>query len=189
MIYTVISLTLVGVILLFWLYKLMCRCFCRSFCIWKNQKDGTITTKEATILSVNTIKKGEKPLLELLLLFENFSGHPIHRKIRVWDSKPHLKRFCPDDKIPIGLNNAKKPKDPVFLALGECRVSFIFVLLCCLKIIAYVSGCYFFMGEAIQRIFSNPEKYEHLFMESEMWQMGLLFTSTVVFLLFLLNQK
>lgn len=188
MTYTIVTLTLVGLILFFWLYKLMCNCFCRSFCIWKDQKNGSIITKEATILSVNTIKQGKKPMLELLLLFENLSGHPIHRKIRVWDSKPHLKRFSVDGKIPIGLTLAKKPKDPVFLSLDECRISFTFLLVCSLKVIVYVIGCYLFMGEAAKRIFASPEVYEHLFANSEIWQMGLIFLGVIIFLYFLLQK-
>ena len=127
-------------------------------------------------------------MLELWLLFENLSGYPIHRKIRVWDSKPHLKRFLVDGKIPIGLTMAKKPKDPVFLSLDECRISFSFLLVCSLKVIVYVLGCYFFMGEAANRIFSAPDTYEHLFANSELWQMALIFIGVVIFLYFLLQK-
>lgn len=188
MTYTIVTLTLVGIILLFWLYKLMFNCFCRSFSIWKNEKNGSITFKEATILSVNIIKNGKKPLLELLVVFENLSGYPIHRKIRVWDSKPHLDRFRPDEKIPIGLNIAKKPKDPVFLALGEHRISFSFVVLCCLKIVLYVTGCYILMGEALERIFASPTKYEQIFTGSDVWKIGSIFIAIVVFLYFFLHK-
>lgn len=186
--HTVITLSLVGLILLFWFYKLLFRCFSRSFLIWKNQKSGSITQKEATILSVSTLQAGKKPLLELLILFENMSGHPIHRKIRVWDSMPHLNRFRPDGKIPIGLNLAKRPKGPVLLFLGECRISFAYMMLCCSATILYVVGCYFLIGEAVSRIGTDPEKYESLFRNSEMWQTWLIFFGTAVFLNFLFKK-
>lgn len=188
MTYTLVTLFLVGIILLFWLYKLMCNCFCRSFCIWKSQKNGTIVPKEATILSINTIKSGKRPLLELLLVFENFSGYPIQRKIRVWDSKPLLNRFHPDDKIPIGLNTAKRPRDPVFLALGACGISFAVVLICCLKIIVYVSGCYILMGETLKRIWESPDYYESVFKESEMLEIFLVLLGVALLVHFLLKK-
>lgn len=186
--HTLITLSLVGFVLLFWFYKLLSRCFVRSFSIWNNQKSGSITQKEATILSVTTLKAGKKPLLELLILFENLSGHPIHRKIRIWDSMPHLNRFRPDGKIPIGLNPAKKPKGPVLLFTGACRISFAYMVICCSITVLYVVGCYFLIGEAISRINVLPEKYESLFRASGMWQMWAVFFGTTVFLHFLFKR-
>lgn len=188
MVFTWITLSIIGFILLFWLYKLMCKCFCRSLCVWKNQKDGSMFTREATILSVTKIKPGKKPLLELMLLFENLSGEPIHRKITVWDSKPNLQRFVPDQKIPLALNSAKRPKDPVSLAMGDCRISFAFLLVCSVKIVLYIIGCYIFMGEATQRIFSSPKEFETIFYSSDIWQMALLFIGVVLFMHFLLRK-
>ncbi|WP_431163671.1 hypothetical protein [Flagellimonas beolgyonensis] len=188
MVYTWITLTLVGSILLFWLYKLMCKCFCRAFCIWKNQTQGALFTREATILAVNTLKLGKKPLLELLLLFENLSGQTIQRKIRVWDSKPELSRFVTDQKVQVTINSSKRPKDPISLTSGNCRISFAFLLGCSLKIILYSIGCYIFMGEALERITSNPEKYESILARSEIWQMGLIFAGVILFLHFLLQK-
>ena len=133
-------------------------------------------------------KKRKKPLVELLVLFENFSGHHIHRKIRVWDSKPQLNRFQPDKTIPMGLNIARKPKDPVFLSQKMCRFSFMFVIICSLKTILYVTGCYIIMGEIFGRIFSEPDRYEHVFKSSNTWQIGLLFIGITAFL-YLLSQK
>ncbi|MAU14674.1 MAG: hypothetical protein CMH46_03945 [Muricauda sp.] len=166
----------------------MYNCFSRSFCVLKNRNSGSITTKDASIISVTTIKKGRKPLLELLVLFENFSGHHIHRKIRVWDSKPQLNRFEPDKTIPIGLNIARKPKDPVFLSQRLCRFSFVFVIICSLKTVLYVMGCYVLMGEALERVFSEPNRYELIFKSSNTWQIGVLFVVVSV-LLYLLLQK
>lgn len=186
--HTLITLSLVSLVLLFWFYKLLSRCFVRSFCIWNNQKNGSITQKEATILSVTTLKAGKKPLLELLVLFENLSGHPIHRKIRIWDSMPHLNRFQPDGKIPIGLNFAKRPKGPVLLFTGACRISFAYMVICCSVTILYVVGCYFLIGEAISRIDADPEKYESLFRASGMWQMWAIFFGTGIFLNFLFKR-
>ena len=188
MTYTILTLILVGFILLFWLYNLMYNCFSRSFCILKNRNSGSITTKDASIISVTTIKKGKKPLVELLVLFENFSGHHIHRKIRVWDSKPQLNRFQPDKTIPIGLNIARKPKDPVFLSQKMCRFSFMFVIICSLKTVLYVTGCYIIMGEIFGRVFSEPDRYEHVFKSSNTWQIGLIFIGISIFL-YLLLQK
>jgi len=172
MTYTILTLALVGIILLFWLYHLMKYCFCRYFCIYRNQKNGSIVKRQATILSVTTLKLGKKPLLELLLLFNNLSGYPIHRKIRVWDSKPYLNRFEVDKTIPIGINLAKKPKDPVFLSLNESRISFTFVLICSIKLIVYVTGCYLLMSEAINKVFISPNQYERLFANSDIWYSG-----------------
>ena len=186
--YTILTLILVIVVLLFWLNNLMKNCFSRSFCILRNRKNKSIETKEASIISVKTIKKGEKPLLELLLLLENFSGSHIHRKIRVWDSKPSLKRFEQDKTIPVGLNIARKPKDPIFLSQEVCRFSFVFVLICILKIVVYVVGSYILMGEALQKIFSSPEKYEMVFKSSQTWQIGLILIGVSI-LLYLLLQK
>lgn len=186
--HTVITLSLVGLVLFFWFYKLLSRCFVRAFCIWNNQKSGSITQKEATILSVTTLKAGKKPLLELLILFENLSGHPIHRKIRVWDSMPHLDRFKPDDKIPVGLNLAKRPKGPVLLFTGACRISFAYMVFCCSVTILYAVGCYFLIGEAISRIGAAPGKYEILFKEAEMWQMWSILFGTAIFLHFLFKR-
>tara|TARA_B100000949_G_scaffold209891_1_gene202504 strand:- start:5224 stop:5703 length:480 start_codon:yes stop_codon:yes gene_type:complete len=115
---------------------------------------------------VRTIKKGKKPILELLVLFENFSGQHIHRKIRVWDTKPDLHRFQQDNIVPVGLNVARKPKDPVFLSQDVCRFSFLFVIIGSLKIIIYVMGCYFLMREALERIFAAPKGYEAVFVFS-----------------------
>ncbi|MBR9855032.1 MAG: hypothetical protein GYB37_10730 [Algicola sp.] len=172
MAYTVLTLALVSTILFFWLYHLMKNCFCRYFCIYRNQKNGSIVTKQATILSVNTLKLGKRPLLELLLLFDNLSGYPIHRKIRVWDSRPYLDRFKADKKIPIGINLAKKPKDPVYLSLNESRISFTFVLICSIKLIVYVSGCYLLVSEAINKVFASPDQYENIFANSNIWYSG-----------------
>lgn len=188
MTYTILTLILVGFILLFWLYNLMYNCFSRSFCILKNRNSGSITTKDASIISVTTIKKGKKPLVELLVLFENFSGHHIHRKIRVWDCKPQLNRFQPDKTIPIGLNIARKPKDPVFLSQKMCRFSFMFVIICSLKTVLYVTGCYIIMGEIFGRVFSEPDRYEHVFKSSNTWQIGLIFIGISISL-YLLLQK
>ena len=188
MTYTILTLILVGFILLFWLYNLMYNCFSRSFCILKNRNSGSITTKDASIISVTTIKKGKKPLVELLVLFENYSGHHIYRKIRVWDSKPQLNRFQPDKTIPIGLNIARKPKDPVFLSQKMCRFSFMFVIICSLKTVLYVTGCYIIMGEIFGRVFSEPDRYEHVFKSSNTWQIGLIFIGIGIFL-YLLLQK
>lgn len=152
------------------------------------RNSASVTTKDASIISVTTIKKGRKPLLELLVLFENFSGYHIHRKIRVWDSKPQLNRFEPDNTIPIGLNIARKPKDPLFLSQQPCRFSFVFVIICSLKTILYVMGCYVLMGEALGRLFAEPNRYELMFKSSNTWQIGLIFIAISVFL-YLLLQK
>lgn len=188
MTYTILTLTLVGIVLLFWLYNLMKNCFSRSFCILRNQKSSSIITKDASIISVRTIKKGKKPLLELLVLFENFSGQHIHRKIRVWDTKPDLHRFQQDNIIPVGLNVTRKPKDPVFLSQDVCRFSFVFVIICSLKIIIYVTGCYFLMGEALERIFAAPKGYEAVFEHSNLWEMGLIFIGVTTLMYFLLQK-
>ncbi|WP_318310997.1 hypothetical protein [Flagellimonas crocea] len=188
MTYTLLTLTLVGITLLFWLYHLMNNCFSRSFCILKNRKTGSTTTKEASIISVSTIKQGKKPLLELMVLFENFSGYYIHRKIRVWDTKPHLERFKPDKTIPVGLNVARKPKDPIFLSQEMCRFSFAMVVLCVIKLIIFVSGSYILMGEALEKIFSARYRYEGVFKTSTSWEMGLIFIGISVLLYFLLQK-
>nr|WP_297786948.1 hypothetical protein [uncultured Allomuricauda sp.] len=188
MTYTTITLALVGFVLLFWLYNLMNNCFNRSFCILKNRKSGSVATKDASIISVNEIKSGKKPLLELLVLFQNFSGYHIHRKIRVWDSKPHLERFQPDNTIPIGINVARKPKDPIFLSQKMCRFSFALVMVCAIKLIIYVLGCYLLMGGVLQKVFTSPEKYEAVFKTSHTWQIGLMLIG-VCGLLYLLLQK
>ncbi len=188
MTYTILTLALIGIVLLFWLNNLIKNCFSRSFCILKNRKSKSIETKEASIISVKTIKKGEKPLLELMLLFENFSGSHIHRKIRVWDSKPHLHRFEQDKSIPIGLNIARKPKDPIFLSQEVCRFSFVFVIICILKILVYVIGSYILISEALEKIFSSPEKYEFVLGTSQTWQIGLILIGVSV-LLYLLLQR
>ena len=101
-----------------------------------------------------------------MVLFENFSGQHIHRKIRVWDTKPDLHRFQQDNIVPVGLNVARKPKDPVFLSQDVCRFSFLFVIIGSLKIIIYVMGCYFLMREALERIFAAPKGYEAVFVFS-----------------------
>lgn len=188
MTYTFLTLILVVTVLLFWLNNLMKNCFSRSFCILRNRKNKSMETKEASIISVKTIKKGGKPLLELLVLFENFSGNHIHRKIRVWDSKPHLRRFEKDKSIPIGLNAARKPKDPVFLSQDVCRFSFVFVLICILKILVYLFGSYILVGEALERVFSSPEEYETIFRRSQTWQIGLILINVSILLYFLLRR-
>lgn len=187
MTYTVLTLSLICVVLFYWLYNLMSNCFSRAFCIVRNRRSDSVT-KEASIITVTTIKSGKKPLLELLLLFENFSGHHIHRKIRVWDTKPHLRRFTTDKTIEIGLNIARKPKNPIFLSQKPCRFSFVFVIICSLKIIVYVIGSYILMGEAMERIFAAPNTYELLFKSSYTWQIGLTLIGVSIFL-YLLLQK
>ena len=101
---------------------------------------------------------------------------------------PHLNRFRPDGKIPIGLNLAKRPKGPVLLFTGACRISFAYMVVCCSMTILYVLGCYFLIGEAISRINADPEKYESLFRASELWQMWVLFLGTALFLHFLFKR-
>lgn len=188
MLNTWITLFLVASILLFWLYKLMCNCFCRALCIWKNRAQGTLFTREATILAITALKPAKKPLLELLLLFDNLSGQTIQRRVRVWDSKPHLNRFVAEQKIQVTINTAKKPKDPVALTLGNCRISFAFLLVCSLKIVLYSIGCYAFMGEALERIGSDPQKYETILARSGMWEMTLVLVFVIIFLYFLLQK-
>jgi len=188
MTYTLVTLFLVGTMLLFWLYKMMCNCFCRSFCAWKDQKSGSLVTKEATILSIKTIKEGRKPLLELLLVFENLSGFPIHRNVRVRDSQPFLSRFRVDDKISIALNKSRRPKDPIFLATGTCGVSLFLVLACCIKIMVYVTGCYLLIGEALNRIWESPDRFECIFSTSEIPEIYLILLGVVFLLHFLLKK-
>lgn len=188
MTYTVISLALVGVIVVFWLQNLLRNCFCRSFCILKNRNNNNVIQKEASILSVKIIKDKEKPLLELLVLFQNFSGYHIHRKIRVWDSQPQLQRFVPENTLLIGLNDARKPKDPVFLSQGMCRFSFAFTLLCIVKVVVFISACYIFIGDAIEKIMANPDHFESAFQKSMFWQFGSLILAICVFLYFLLEK-
>ena len=188
MTYTILTLALVGLVLLFWLYHLMRNCFSRSFCILKSQKSGSTSTTEASIISVTTIKNHKKPLLELLVLFENFSGHYIQRKIRVWDSKPELGRFQMDKKIPLGLNIARKPKDPIYLSQQMCRFSFGFVILCSLKAVIYVIGCYVLVSESLGKIFLNQEHYEVVFKSSNTWQIGMLLFGLSFFLYLLLEK-
>lgn len=188
MTYTLLTLILVGIVLLFWLYNLMKNCFSRSFCILRNRKSSSIVSKNASIISVKTIKSGKKPLLELLVLFENFSGHYIHRKIRVWDTKPDLNRFQRDSIIPVGLNIARKPKDPLFLSQNVCRFSFVFVIICVLKMVVFVMGCYILMGEALEKIYANPNQYENIFKHSNTWEMGLIFIGVTTLLYYLLQK-
>lgn len=139
-------------------------------------------------MAVNTLKPGKKPLLELFLLFENLSGQTIQRRIRLRDSKPELHRFVTDQKIQVTINRSKRPKDPISLTLGSCRISFALLLGCSLKIILYSMGCYVFMGEALERISSHPQKYESVLARSEIWQMGLIFAGVMLFLFFLLQK-
>ncbi|MEC7263061.1 MAG: hypothetical protein VXW38_04935 [Bacteroidota bacterium] len=188
MTYTLVTLILVGIILLFWLYKIMCNCFCRSFCVWRDQKSGSLIPKEATILSIKTIKEGRKPLLELLLVFENLSGFPIHRKVRVWDSQPFLSRLHADDKISIALNKSKRPKDPIFLATGTCDVSLLLVLACCVKIMVYVTVCYLLIGESLNRIWDSPDRFECIFSTSEIPEIFLILLGVILLLHFLLKK-
>ena len=188
MTYTILTLTLLAAVLLFWLNNLMKNCFSRAFCVLKNRNNGSITSKEASIISVETIKKGKKPLLELLLLFENFSGHHIHRKIRVWDTKPHLNRFQTDKTIQIGLNIARKPKDPIFLSQKPCRFSFVFVIICSLKMVLYIIGSYILVGEALEKIFASPQQYELIFKTSKTWQIGLILIGMSVFIYSILRK-
>ncbi|WP_228236605.1 hypothetical protein [Allomuricauda sp. M10] len=188
MTYTLVTLFLVGTTLLFWLYKMMCNCFCRSFCAWKDQKSGSLITKEATILSIKTIKEGRKPLLELLVVFENLSGFPIHRNVRVWDSKPFLSRFQTDDKISIALNKSRRPKDPVYLAVGTCDVSLFLLLACSIKIMVYVTGCYLLVGEALNRIWDAPDRFECAFSTSEIPEIFMILLAVVLLLHFLLKK-
>jgi len=188
MTYTVLTLALLGTVLLFWLYNLMSNCFSRAFCVLKNRKNGAITPKEASIISVDTIKNGKKPLLELLLLFENFSGHHIHRKIRVWDTKPHLNRFQTDKTIQIGLNIARKPKDPIFLSQKPCRFSFVFVVICSLKLVVYIVGSYILVGEALEKIFASPQQYELILKNSTTWQIGLILIGASLFIYSILRK-
>lgn len=154
----------------------------------KSRKNGSITTQYASIISVETLKDGKKPLLELLLLFQNFSGYHIHRKIRVWDSKPNLGRFLPDKTIPIGLNVARKPKDPLFLSQQLYRFSFILVIIWASNLVVYVTGCYILVGEALKRIMDAPKKYEAIFKTSHSWEIGLVFIGVSV-IMYLLLQK
>ncbi|WP_141673217.1 hypothetical protein [Allomuricauda sp. CP2A] len=166
MTYTIIALTIVCLVLLFWLYKLMRYCFFRPLALWKSQKSSSVPAKNATILSVNTLQNGKFPLLELDLLFENFSGYPVQDKIRLMDKKPHLKRFRKDDTMRILLDSGKKPGNPIFPETGEYRISMMQILFYSFLTIAYVAGCYLLMGEAISRIRASPAHYEAIFFNS-----------------------
>ncbi|MBO0321030.1 hypothetical protein J0X14_01885 [Muricauda sp. CAU 1633] len=166
MIYTIITLTIVSLVLLFWLYKLMQYCFFRPFSLWKSQKNSSVPAKEATILSVNTLRNGKFPLLEVDVLFENFSGYPIQRKMRFVDKKPHLNRFKKDGAMRILLDAGKKPGSPIFPETGEYRISMAQILFYSILTMAYVSGCYFLMGEAISRVSASPNRYEAIFANS-----------------------
>ena len=49
-------------------------------------------------------------------------------------------------------------------------------------------GCYFLMGEALERIFAAPESYEALFKRSNLWEMGLIFIGVSTLMYFLLQK-
>ncbi|MFD2100154.1 hypothetical protein [Flagellimonas iocasae] len=189
MVYSILTLSLIGLILIFWLIKLICRCFFRPFCQWKEQNNPSGPSKEATILSVKKLKEGKAPLLELQLLFENFSGYPIHRSIRLWDKSPQLNRFKKDGSVRIILDPAKKPNEPYTLRAQKSQVSLGFLLLGSLLTIAYVAGCYFLMGEAISRVSLSPEYYENLFSsDSKTTETFFIISLTLVFLYFLFKK-
>ncbi len=166
MTYTIITLTAISLVLLFWLYKLMRFCFIRPLALWRSQKNSSVPAKEATILSVNTLQNGKFPLLELDILFENFSGYPIQRKIRFVDKQPHLNRFKKDKTMRILLDSNKKPGNPVFPETGEYRISMLHILFYSILTMAYFAGCYFLMGEAISRVSASPNQYEAVFANS-----------------------
>jgi hypothetical protein len=175
MTYTIITLAVVGLTLLYWLYVLVSNCFRTHFSIWTAQKKGLAPVMQATILSTKTLKPGKYPLLELQIVFENFSGHTIHRAIRFRDSQPGLERFVPNKVIHVGLDPTKRPRDPVLPMYVKRPVSFAFMLFCSLFTIGYIAGCYFLVGEAFSRIYLLPEKYERVFAASAVWQLGFVF--------------
>ncbi|MEW2920612.1 hypothetical protein AB1A65_04030 [Muricauda sp. ANG21] len=183
MLYTIFTLSLISLVLLFWLYKLICHCFFKPFHLWKNQENSSVPSKEATMLSIKKLKDGKFPLLEIEVVFENFSGYPIQRGLRFRDSKPHLNRFKKDGKVRITLDPNKKPNPPYFLHSGKYKVSLIYILLCSLFTITYVAGCYFLMGEAISRIVSAPRYHENLFSNSSETTETLLFVSIILIVL------
>lgn len=189
MAYTLLTLSLTTLILLFWLYKLIYNCFFKPFCLWKKQKNSSSPSKEATILSIKRLKEGKFPLLEIQIVFENFSGYPIHRSIRFKDSKPGLNRFQKNGKVRITLDSSKKPNEPYFLQSGKYEVSLAVMLLCSLLTTAYVGGCYFLMGEAISRVSLSPEYYENLFSSnSKTTEAFFIMGLSLVFLYFLFKK-
>ncbi len=183
MTYTIITLAVVSLVLLFWLYKLMQYCFIRPLVLWKSQKNSSVPVKEATILSMNVLQNGKFPLLELDILFENFSGYPIQHKLRFVDKQPHLNRFKKDKTMPILLDSGKKPGNPVFPETGKYQVSMTQMLLYSILTIAYIAGCYFLMGEAISRVDASPNHYEAVFSSSS--ESGETFIVVALVLLFL----
>ena len=186
MTYTIITLSAVNLVLFFWLYKLIRYCFIRPFAKWKSQENGCCPSREALILSVNSFGNGKKPLLELEILFENFSGYPIQNKIRFRDTKPHLNRFRKDEQIRIVLDSRKKPGNPISHLSGKYRVSIVHMLLYTVLMVAYVAGCYFLMGETISRVLASPEYYERLFSRFPKTAGPLLISaSTLIFVYFL----
>ncbi|MEZ4809805.1 MAG: hypothetical protein R2819_05545 [Allomuricauda sp.] len=189
MTYTLLTLAVTTLVLLFWMYKLTCVCFFRPLSVWKEQKDPAFQLREATILSISTIKKDTYPLLEAEILFENFSGHPIQKKIRFRDGNPSLHRFKKDGKIQISLNPQKKPKNPVSIANRKHQVSIVFMLSCCFLTIAYVAGCYFLMGEAISRVALSPEYYEELFSNSPETSGTFIMAALMLIILFFLFKR
>lgn len=189
MTYTIITLAAVSLVLLFWLYKLMRFCFIRPLTLWKSQKNSTVPAKEATILSVNVLQNGNFPLLELDILFENFSGYPIQRKIRFMDKQPHLNRFKKDNTMRILLDSGRKPGNPIFPETGEYRISMLHILLYSILTIAYIAACYFLMGETISRVSASPAHYEALFSDSSVGNGSLIFVVVVVLLLYFLFKR
>ena len=166
MAYTIFTLIIVNLVLLFGFYKLIYYCFCIPYCQWNAQNNNTIPSKEATILSITTIKKGKHPYLEAQIVFENFSDQLIHAVIRFKDKLPHLNRFQKDGKMTILIDSHKKPKNPVLPTSEEYGVSFIVILFYSLLTLGYISGHYYIMGEAVLRINESPFYYETTFANS-----------------------
>ena len=189
MTYTVITLILLSLVLLFWLYKLMRFCFIRPLTLWKSQKNSSVPAKDATILSVNVLQNGKFPLLELDILFENFSGYPIQRKIRFVDKQPHLNRFKKDNTMRILLDSGRKPGNPIFPETGEYHISMLHILFYSILTIAFVAGCYFLMGEAISRISASPNHYEAVFSISSIGDGSLIFVVLVLLFLYFLFKR
>lgn len=184
----ILTLSIVGLILLYWFCMYIKSTLYSIYSRFKHFSAQRGLLRNAKVTDVRVLsKRGKFSLLECELEFANFSGERIREKLKFGDSKPNLKRFEVGKEVEILLNRDNKLKNPVSLKGINVRINWKSIAFYVLVGGAYLYLSFKLMNKASTKIWSDIPKYEELLSEMGFEWMAIGFIVLILFNLLLLR--
>jgi len=183
MLSTYVSLAIIGIVVVFWLFLLWRLTFYR---IVKQKAAQKALERgmpiDGTILSAQEFGSGKLRRTKITVEFLNFSKSPITEDFIFVDTKPEQRRYEVGKRIRLVLNSEAKNGKPVSLAEGKLVTGNLFLFISSALFFGYLYGAYqlyLFCDNIVGGDWNNADR---LFQNNPtMPLLGLIFIGTLLF--------